>query len=83
LIEAPVYRKAIKTRLDQTTDRYRFAAAVAGFGQQLRGGEYLEDFDYDAVLQLARSSRGSDPNGYRGEFIQLVQLAQSVDATTR
>ena len=83
LIEAPVYRKAIKTRLDQTTDRYRFAAAVAGFGQQLRGGEYLEDFDYDAVLQLARSSRGSDPNGYRGEFIQLVQLAQSVDGTTR
>ena len=83
LIEVPVYRKAIKTRLDQTTDRYRFAAAVAGFGQQLRGGEYLEDFDYDAVLQLARSSRGSDPNGYRGEFIQLVQLAQSVDGTTR
>ena len=83
LIEVPVYRKAIKTRLDQTTDRYRFAAAVAGFGQQLRGGEYLEDFDYNAVLQLARSSRGSDPNGYRGEFIQLVQLAQSVDGTTR
>jgi len=82
LIEAPVYGKAIKTRLEQTTDRYRFAAAVAGFGQQLRGGEYLEGFDYDAVLQLARSSRGSDPNGYRGEFIQLVQLAQSVDGRT-
>ena len=83
LIEAPVYRKSIKTDLEQTTERYRFAAAVAGFGQQLRGGEYLEGFNYDAVLQLARGSRGSDANGYRGEFIQLVQLAQSVDSTTR
>ncbi len=82
LIEAPVFKKSVKTHLEQTTDRYRFAAAVAGFGQQLRGGEYLEDFNYDAVLQLARGSRGSDPNGYRGEFIQLVQLAQSVDSAT-
>jgi Ca-activated chloride channel family protein len=83
LIEAPVFKKSIKPRLEQTTDRYRFAAAVAGFGQQLRGGEYLEDFNYAAVLQLARGSRGTDPNGYRGEFLQLVQLAQSVDSTTR
>lgn len=82
LIESPILRKTIKTRVDQTSDRYRFAAAVAGFGQQLRGGEYLEGFNYDAVLQLARGSRGDDANGYRGEFIQLVQLAQSVDGTT-
>jgi Ca-activated chloride channel family protein len=83
LIEAPVFKKSVKASLEQTTARYRFAAAVAGFGQQLRGGEYLEGFNYDAVLQLARGSRGGDPNGYRGEFIQLVQLARSVDSTTR
>lgn len=82
LIETPVYAKGIKAALDDTTDRFRFAAAVAGFGQQLRGGDYLTEFDYDTVLQLARHARGSDPNGYRGEFIQLVQLAQSVGATT-
>lgn len=82
LIEAPVFKKAIKARLDQTTGRYRFAAAVAGFGQQLRGGEYLESFNYDSALKLARGSRGDDPNGYRGEFIQLVKLARSVDSTT-
>ncbi len=83
LIEAPVFKKSVKASLEQTTARYRFAAAVAGFGQQLRGSEYLEGFNYDAVLQLARGSRGGDPNGYRGEFIQLVQLARSVDSTTR
>jgi Ca-activated chloride channel family protein len=82
LIEAPVFKKSVKAQLEQTTEHYRFAAAVAGFGQQLRGGEYLEGFDYDAVLQLARGARGGDPNGYRGEFIQLVQLARSVDSTT-
>ena len=55
---------------------------MAGFGQQLRGGDYLGEFDYDAVLQLARASRGDDLDGYRGEFIQLVQLAQSVAHAT-
>ncbi|VAW72802.1 Putative von Willebrand factor, vWF type A domain protein STM2315 [hydrothermal vent metagenome] len=82
LIETPLLTKSIKKQLEHTTDRYRFAAAVAGFAQQLRGGEYLEDFAYDAVLKLARNSRGSDQNGYRGEFIQLVQLAKSVDNAT-
>ena len=82
LIETPLYKKSVKAQLGQTTDHYRFAAAVAGFGQQLRGAEYLEDFDYQTVLKLARGARGVDPDGYRGEFIQLVQLAQSIDSTT-
>lgn len=79
LIETPLYRNAISSNIDSTTDRYRFAAAVAAFGQQLRGGEYLDSFGYANVLQLARSARSDDPDGYRGEFIQLVELSRSLD----
>ena len=58
----------------------RFAAAVAAFGQLLRGGQYTEQFGYDDVIALAQAARGDDPFGYRSEFISLVRLAQSAAA---
>ena len=58
----------------------RFAAAVAAFGQLLRGGQYTGDFNYDDVIALAQSARGDDPFGYRTEFVSLVRLAQSAAA---
>ncbi|MEI8179125.1 von Willebrand factor type A domain-containing protein [Aestuariivirga sp.] len=54
-----------------------FAAAVAGFGQLLRGGEFTKSFGYDDVIALANASRGPDPYGYRAEFITLARLAKT------
>ena len=62
------------------SERFRFAAAVAGFGQLLRGGRHTVAFGYDDVLTIARSARGDDPFGYRGEFLTLVSLARSLDS---
>lgn len=53
-----------------------FAAAVAAFGQLLRGGEYMYSFGYDDVIALASANRGRDEFGYRAEFINLVRLAK-------
>ena len=55
----------------------RFATAVAGFGQLLKGGQYTGDFTYDDVITLAKSAKGEDDFGYRAEFINLVRLAKS------
>ncbi len=81
LIEQTVRRADIRALADlpagQSRD-LRFAAAVAAFGQKLRGGEYLADFDYGAIAQLAAGARGDDPNGYRSEFLSLVKLADSL-----
>ena len=55
----------------------RFGAAVAGFGQLLRGGRYTGDYGYNDVIALAEGARGDDPFGYRAEFIGLVRLAKS------
>jgi Ca-activated chloride channel family protein len=78
LIERALHTRSIIDNLSRTSDSYRFSAAVAGFGQLLRGGRYTEAFDYDAVAELARGARGEDEFGYRGEFQRLVNLASSL-----
>lgn len=78
LLEWPVRKQEIVTDPGKTSDAFRFSAAVAAFAQQLRGGGYLEQFDYDAILALAGSARAADPFGYRGEFLTLVNLAKSL-----
>ena len=61
-------------------DDVRFAAAVAAFGQLLRGGRYTEDYGYDDVIAAAQAARGEDPFGYRVEFLSLVRLAKTAAA---
>lgn len=75
LIEWPIKRQNIA---DNTGENFRFSAAVAAFGQQLRGGKYLGQFSYDDILDLARGARGDDLFGYRAELIKLVNLAKSL-----
>ncbi len=58
----------------------RFATAVAGFGQLLKGGSYTGSFGYDDVIDLAQGAKGEDPFGYRAEFLNLVRLARSAAA---
>ncbi|MEZ5575853.1 MAG: VWA domain-containing protein [Candidatus Competibacteraceae bacterium] len=79
LLEQPIRRGQVVGDWRETSERFRFATAVAGFGQILRGGRYTRDFGYDEVLALARTARGGDPHGYRGEFLTLVRLARSLD----
>ena len=61
----------------------RFAAAVAGFGQVLRGGRYTGDYGYGDVIALARNARAEDAFGYRAEFVGLVRLAESLSAVAQ
>lgn len=76
--EWPLVKADIITDVSRTSESYRFSAAVAAFGQILRGSQYTGTFTYDDVSKLANSARGNDPYGYRGEFIQLVNLAESL-----
>ena len=79
LIERPIEQPTgAEQKATPPSKRMRFAAAVAGFGQLLRGGRYLEHFDYSDVLRLAAGSRGQDSHGYRAEFMQLVKVADSL-----
>ncbi len=78
LLEWPIQKHEIITELEQTSENFRFSAAVAAFAQQLRGGDYTGNFDYDAIMALAGTAKSHDPFGYRGEFLGLVNLAKSL-----
>ncbi|WP_226779662.1 vWA domain-containing protein [Oceaniglobus trochenteri] len=65
------------TVTDADTDA-RFAAAIAGFGQLLRGSDYLGDWTLDDAIALANSATGEDAFGYRREAVSLMRLAQSL-----
>jgi Ca-activated chloride channel family protein len=66
------------TAVDEKPDsEASFAAAVAAFGQLLRGGEFTGTYGFDDVVALATANRGPDPFGYRAEFINLARLAKS------
>ena len=55
----------------------QFSTAVAGFAQLLRGGTYTGKLRYDDVIEDAAGALGSDSNGYRAEFVQLVKKART------
>ncbi|HYY35167.1 MAG TPA: VWA domain-containing protein [Candidatus Binatia bacterium] len=56
----------------------KFAAAVAEFGMILRDSEYKGNGTLDAVMEWAREGKGTDSNGYRAGFIELVRKAQAL-----
>jgi Ca-activated chloride channel family protein len=66
--------------LDAASENLRFSSAVAAFGMLLRDSRYKGTASYDNVLQLARSSSGTDLQGYRAEFTKLVATAKTLSA---
>ncbi|MBO9201793.1 MULTISPECIES: vWA domain-containing protein [Niastella] len=64
--------------LANTSDNFRFSAAVASFGMLLRNSEFKQQASYQQVIELAKGAKGYDANGYRQEFINLVQAAGSL-----
>ncbi|MEH1849313.1 MAG: von Willebrand factor type A domain-containing protein [Nostoc sp.] len=66
-------------RADQIpSTNLRFAAAVATFGMVLRDSEYKGNANYDLVIKLATQGKGEDQEGYRGEFIRLVEQSRGL-----
>ncbi|MGF6493972.1 Ca-activated chloride channel family protein [Luteibacter sp. 621] len=70
LIEQP-----LSASVTSPSERMRFAAAVAAFADNLRGGKYTEGFGYDKVAELARTAQGKDDGGYRAGMARLAELA--------
>ncbi len=55
----------------------RWAAAVAAFGMLLKDSKYKGEASLEQVLSWAQAARGADLQGYRAEFIELVQKSRS------
>jgi len=79
LIETPVTQANAVASFDAANEDQRFSVAVAAFGQKLRGTDAVSDYGYDRIMEIATAARGSDPFGYRAEFLSLVRLASALD----
>ena len=82
LIEQPVTAEVVYGDISEVSDDMRFAAAVAAFGQKLKGSDYGSAMGWDEIEALARSGKGEDDSGYRAEFIQLVDAASLLKPDT-
>ena len=80
LITTPVTRADETASIQAADTDARFAAAVAGFGQVLKGGRYTGDWSIDEAIALAEGARGADRFGYRSEFLNLARLAKTAAA---
>lgn len=66
--------------LSKTSADFRWSASVAAFGMLLRESEYIKNFSYDQVVQMAQGAKGEDKEGYRIEFINMVKSFNGVVA---
>jgi len=64
--------------MEETSDNFRFSAAVAAYGMLLRDSEFKGNADYDLVARYAKSALGKDVDGYRTEFLRLVKSAKEL-----
>jgi Ca-activated chloride channel family protein len=62
-----------RNKTSKADDNMQFAAAIAMFGMQLRHSKYDNSTTLDDVVKLAKNGKGTDEDGYRAEFIRLVE----------
>lgn len=79
--------KLIETKLkannsNKLSPDFYFASAVAMFGQMLRNSEYKGTGSYNQVISLAQSGLVNDRQGYKREFIRLVETINGLTAAT-
>ncbi|GHV56884.1 hypothetical protein FACS1894182_04400 [Bacteroidia bacterium] len=75
-IELPV----IDDKLNKVSSDFRFASAVAMFGQLLVGSEFKGNASYDKVIALAKTGLDNDEQGYRREFVRLAETVKGMSS---
>jgi Ca-activated chloride channel homolog len=59
--------------LENCSEDFKFCSAVAWFGLKLRDSKLVTNKNKSAILELAAKSKAKDIDGYRSEFIRLVE----------
>jgi Ca-activated chloride channel family protein len=77
LLSFPVLASSVRKTGEESGD-FRFASAVAGFGMLLRDSPYKGNAGFDNILNMARTSIGKDPSGYRRGFLEMIKKAQAI-----
>jgi len=65
-------------RFEEASADFKFAAAVAAFGMELRGSPHKGSLTLAAVADWGRAGLVDDAGGYRNEFLGLVKQAEAL-----
>lgn len=68
----------VDNKENKVSSDFRFAAAVAMFGQLLRDSDFKGDATYDESIALAKTALDNDERGYRREFVRLAETAKGL-----
>jgi Ca-activated chloride channel family protein len=71
--ESRLIERPVGLGIENPSDDFQFASAVAGFGMILRESEHRGSITVRQVLALAEDGLGADLDGYRSEFMELVR----------
>ncbi|HNP18963.1 MAG TPA: von Willebrand factor type A domain-containing protein [Fulvivirga sp.] len=73
-----IFKELIDKGVDvkATSNNFRWSAAVAAFGMQLTDSDFRGDISYADIVELAKSAKGKDENGYRAECINLIKSCE-------
>ncbi len=66
--------QAVPVNFKNASENMRFAASVTAFGLLLKHSKYKGTVSKQMVLSLGQNAFTFDPNGYRSEFISLVNM---------
>jgi Ca-activated chloride channel family protein len=69
----PVMNKILPQ--ESCSETFLFSTAVLGYGMMLQNSEHKAALTWDTVKELAKNNLGKDTEGYRAEFLQLIDLA--------
>lgn len=61
------------------SEDFKFASAVAWFGLVLRNSDLIKNKDLKEVEKLAKKGSGNDDEGYRAEFVRLVEAYRNLN----
>jgi len=64
------------TPAQMTSADFKFAASVAWFGLKLRDSKFIPNKATKDIYELAKQGLLYDPEGYRAEFLRLVQMVE-------
>ncbi|WP_196893571.1 vWA domain-containing protein [Aureivirga marina] len=62
----------------KTSSNFKFSAAIAEFGMLLKDSKFKKNATWKSALKLAKQGKGDDKEGYRSEFIKLIEIAESL-----
>ncbi len=70
--------KDSKNQISNASSDFKFASSVAWFGLVLRQSEFIKDKDLDKIINLAKQGKANDEDGYRSEFIRLIESYKQI-----